>query len=48
MLELQDEKLDFQSKLENNEGREHTLQEEICKLMDSISGKDVAITQLSS
>jgi len=32
MLELQDEKLDFQSKLENNEGKEHILKEEIIKL----------------
>jgi chromosome segregation ATPase len=47
MLELQDEKLDFQSKLENNDEREHNLKEEIVKLMDTISGKDMAITQLS-
>jgi hypothetical protein len=32
MLELQDEKLDFQSKLEKNDGKEHVLQMEIIKL----------------
>ena len=47
MLELQDEKLDFQSKLENNDEKEHQLNQEICKLMDTISGKDTAIRQLS-
>lgn len=47
MLELQDEKLDFQSKLEKNDGKEHVLQMEIIKLQDVVNGKDTAITQLS-
>lgn len=47
MLELQDLKLDYQSKLENNEGKEHVLQEEIVKLDDQVKGKDMAIEQLS-
>ena len=47
MLEMNDEKLDLISKLENNDGIEHNLKQEICKLMDTISGKDMAIAQLS-
>lgn len=41
---MQDEKLDFQSKLEDNESKEHFFKEEIIKLKDSIEGKDLAIT----
>lgn len=47
MLELQDQKLDYQAKLERKEGTELTLKNEINKLMDTIGGKDMAISQLS-
>jgi chromosome segregation ATPase len=48
LLRLQDEKLDIEAKLENREGKEHLLREEIVVLQDVIKGKDTAISQLSA
>lgn len=47
LLKLQDEKLDIEASMENREGKEHTLKEEIVILQDIVKGKDTAIQQLS-
>ena len=47
LLKLQDEKLDIEASMENREGKEHTLKEEIVILQDVVKGKDTAIQQLS-
>lgn len=47
MLKLQDDKLDYEGRLENIDSKEHELKEEIVKLQDVINGKDQAIKQIS-
>ena len=44
---MQDEKLDIVAQLENREGKDHALKEEIVMLQDTVKGKDTAIQQLS-
>lgn len=46
MLKLRDEKLDIESKLEERDGKDHYLKEEIVQLQDKVNGKDQAIKQL--
>jgi hypothetical protein len=43
LLKIQDEKLDIEASMENREGKEHTLKEEIVILSDIVKGKDTAI-----
>ena len=43
MLQLKDSMLDFEAKLENTDGKEHVLKEEMATLKDKLHGKDTAI-----
>ena len=46
MLKLRDDKLDIESKLEEREGKDHYLKEEIVQLKDQVKGGSQAIKQL--
>ena len=48
ILKVQDEMSVFEARLDNREGKEHGLKEEIITLQDIIKGKDTAISQLSN
>lgn len=47
ILGLTDSNRDLEAKLENWEGKEHTLEEEIVNLKDKLEGKDTALKQVS-
>ena len=46
MLKLGDDKLDIESKLEERDGKDHYLKEEIVQLKDQVNGGSQAIKQL--